>query len=106
MFKDYLKEREGFETFETEVGFMTYKVFGKEFYIRDMYIAPAFRRQRAAWSMADSIFQLARELGCEYVTGTIYQGAEGNDASLAAMLAYGFKISGWNAEKIVFVKGL
>lgn len=110
LFSKYIAEREGLEIYlHDDKGFMTFRMQGEdgsEFYIKDMYVSPEFRRQRISFEMADRVFAIAKNRGCKYVAGTLYRGASGNSESLKAMLAYGFEIHSWDADRVVLVKGL
>lgn len=103
-YADYIKEREGFDIIEDQYGFATYKIFGEECYLRDIYVTPQYRRSSIAMSYCDQIEQIAKESGCKFLTGSIAIGANGNTESLKAVLAAGFKLQRTTMDGIILIK--
>jgi len=112
LFAEYIFEREGFHTYEDERGFMTYKITGKDCYIRDMFIARDFRNTGACKELADKVTEIAKINGCTRLLGTIVP-ILGEDMARAQALAtesmrlqivYGFKIIESNPNQIVLAK--
>lgn len=106
MFKAYLKEREGVDLIEREDGFAIYLITGQECYIRDIYTQPESRKTGTAGSMADEIAEIARAAGCKYLTGSVYLGAKGADASAKVLMAYGMRLHKTVDNGIIFIKDL
>lgn len=104
LYAQYILEREDFEIFEDEKGFATFKCTGDECYIRDIFVAKEFRRQAAGTMYADEITKIAKARGCKFLTGTVYPAANGATSSMAALLAYGFKILESRNDRIVLMK--
>lgn len=93
LFGQYISETRDLKIVESEKGFATYSVIGKECYIEDIYVAPEHRFSGYGTQLADQIKKIALEAGCTHIFGTTNCRFKDPDASLKAMLAYGFKIS-------------
>jgi GNAT superfamily N-acetyltransferase len=106
LYAQYIKEREDFEIIETDKGFATYKIFGEECYLRDIYVSPENRRSHVGLHFLEGIEEKAREAGCKYIAGTVSQISNGKTDSLIAILKAGFKLHSSTNEKIVLVKEL
>ncbi len=104
LYGQYIKEREGFEILEDENGFATYKISGKECYIRDIFVKPEFRKMNLASKYADEIAEIAKKLGCTHLSGTVAPMANGSTQSIQVLLGYGFKLLSSDNQKIVFIK--
>jgi ribosomal protein S18 acetylase RimI-like enzyme len=105
---DYLKEREGFESVETQYGFATFKITDGEMYIRDLYVLPDFRRLGKATEVADLLTDIAYERRCKILSGTVSLGLPSTTDSVKALLFYGFTVHGFNPQtgQLVFIKHL
>lgn len=103
-YAQYIAEREGYEIIEDEKGFATYKIFGEECYIRDIFVEKKFRTEHVASEYADKIAAIAKEKGCKVLTGTVAPKANNSTAGVAVLLAYGFKLHDSNHQGLVFVK--
>ena len=105
-YADYMKEREGIETMETDHGFAMFKINGTECYIIDIYVTPEARRQRVCFDMADAIVLYAKGQGCTHLVGSVAPGTAGATASLKLLLAYGMSVHSIDAPKnlIMFLK--
>ena len=106
LYKDYIKEREGFECLENDLGFASYKITGEECYIRDIYVVPEKRKSDEATMLATLIEDKAIAQGCKWLTGTVDPRFESRTTSTKVLLAYGFKIHSVSSNSIVFVKEL
>lgn len=104
LYAQYIKEREDFEMVEDEFGFASYKIFGAECYIRDIYVVPEKRKTAIGTSYMEKITELARESGCTHLTGTVFPAANGASESMAAILRGGFKIQASTSDKIILMK--
>lgn len=104
MYSDYVKEREDFETIETWQGFATYKITGKECYIRDIYVTKDFRKSAVASEMADQIAVIAKKQDCTQLLGSVSLAANGANASIKVLLAYGFELQSAQNGFLVFKK--
>jgi ribosomal protein S18 acetylase RimI-like enzyme len=108
LWTDYLKEREGFESVETQYGFATFKITNGEMYIRDLFVLPDFRRLGKATELADMLTDIAYERRCTLLLGTVSLGLASTTDSVKALLFYGFSVHGFNPQtgQIVFIKQL
>lgn len=107
LYTDYLKEREGGHVFEVpNQGFATYFLNGKECYIRDIYVAPDYRRSKVATFMLDCIVTAAKKAGCTFITGTVMPTAPGATESMKASLVYGFQLVSSNSQLIYLKKDI
>lgn len=104
LFGDYILEREGKSILENEHGFFTYKINGEECYIEDVFIRRESRRLGIGSEMADSLAEMASQLGCKFLSGTCVPSTNGATDSLKAMLSYGFKIHSSVQDKIILTK--
>lgn len=104
MWAEYIKEREGFETVETDKGVATYKISGEECYIKDIYVQKAFRKSGAGSEIADHIVKIAKANGCKTLSGTIVPSLNGSTGSMMALLQYGFKLHSSTQDLIILVK--
>lgn len=104
LYADYIKEREGLGCVESERGFATYSITEQECYLRDIYVAPEFRRSGECYKMADEVVAIARRAGCRYLTGTVVPSAAGSTESLKVLLNYGMRLMKASPDLIVFIK--
>lgn len=102
----YSKERLDQETIEHEWGFLTYKIFGESMELYDIFIKPEERRSKKAWRIVDEAAFRAKQAGAKRLVGFNSPSALGSTESLAAMLAYGFKLHSATADRIILVKEL
>jgi GNAT superfamily N-acetyltransferase len=93
MFDSYATER-GFgpRIFHVPgMGFATYHInVNGECYIEDIYVIPEERRSGLATKMADGIAFIAKEKGCNILTGSVVPSAKGADDSRNVLASYGF----------------
>lgn len=106
LYARYIKEREGFEIVENDLGFATYQIDGSRCYIRDIYVAKAAREMNLASKMADEIAIIAKAQGCNQLMGTVCPQAHHATSSLKVLLAYGFKLESSRDNLIIFTKEL
>lgn len=102
----YLKEREGYSTYETEKLFVTYtKVSDSVFYVRDCYVKPEFRGNHEVLKAQDDFEVYMRDLGATNLRGTVSFGLSGTTQSIKMMLGLGYKPTGVNSlQQLVFEK--
>ncbi len=105
-FSAYLKEREGVDTVETREGYATYLIKGDECLIKDIFVLPEYRRQHFASSIADRIAEIARAMGCKFLTGTVCPLANGCTDSLKVLIGYGMRLHSTQQNLIIFIKEL
>ena len=106
MWADYFREREGFETVETDKGMATYKISGEECYIKDIFILKEHRRSGEAFKIGDHIAEIAKINGCKRLTGSVVPSLKGSSESMMGLIKYGFKLHSCTQDFIVLVKEL
>jgi ribosomal protein S18 acetylase RimI-like enzyme len=104
LYGEYLKERENFEIVESDKGFVSYKIFGEECYIRDLYVLPEYRKSHLASQMADKVAEIAKEHGCKYLTGSVSTKDPKATDNVKVLFSYGFKLLRGTEEMIYFIK--
>ena len=107
MYKKYI-ENQVLNRFvhETDKGFITYNVNGKECQLEEIYVSPEYRRQGIAKELRDFASQDGKERGCEYIKGSIVIGTNMAEESCIAMLKYGYKFWYTDGILIYFKKNL
>jgi len=100
----YISEREGFNIVESDKGFATYKINGEECYIRDIYIRPEFRDKDIAKQMLDEVCRIAKEQGCNHITGSVDTNDKNATSNLKAAFVYGYRILRNNYTMILLIK--
>src|SRR5688500_12303667 len=88
----YVQEREGVETVESEKYFFTYKHVEDEFHCYDMFVAPEFRGSEVTHEMLGRIDELAKQSGKKYLVGFVNQGDPFIEKSLTVQFKYGMKV--------------
>lgn len=104
LWSEYFKEREGFETFETDKGLASFKISGEDCYVRDVFVLPAFRHTGEASYIADEITKIAKDRGCKRLTGSIVPSLKGSSGSMMGLLKYGFKLKSSHEDFIILAK--
>lgn len=104
MWAQYVKEREGYETFSTDKGFISYKILNEDCYIRDIFVHIDFRLTREATHLADEVTKIARERGCKYLTGSVIPSMKGSTGSMAGLIKYGFTLNWSKDDYICLIK--
>jgi len=90
MYKAYVEELTDDIVLETERGFLSYQIQSDHIYMKDIYIAPEFRKTHEASRMVDQIVVIARGLGIKKLLGSIKPSNKTATMSMKAHLAYGF----------------
>jgi len=106
MYFDYLKEREGKEHFETERGFMVYKLAGEECHLAEIYLKPEHRASGEFESMIVGLASMARSNGCKVISANVDLSDKGASRNVAAGLKVGFRIINAHNNIILLVKEL
>lgn len=106
LYSQYIQERESGHVLETPSSFASYFINGKECYIRDIYVEPAYRDLNLASQMADQISIIAKERGCTHLIGTVVPQANNSGSSIRVLLAYGFRPLRSDNTMIYFIKDL
>lgn len=106
LYSKYIKERLNKKIIETDRGFATFIINGKECYIEDIYVTPEYRQSGEASKMADEITKIALNSDCSYLIGSVAPVANNSTDSLKVLLSYGFKLHSIKNELIVLVKNI
>lgn len=106
MLKEYFKELKNLEIYETEHGFILYRIQNEnQLYIRDVYVSPKFRNSGIAFKMADTLIEMAKnEYDCEILLGDVEPSNNNATASIKFLLAYGMQVVEANDDEIIFGK--
>lgn len=104
LYSEYLKERENFDCIESDNGFITFQVSGKECYIRDLYIRPAFRNKKNASELANQVAEIAKQSGCSHLTGSVDVKDKELSRNIQVLMAYGFKLFSMRDDMIYLIK--
>jgi GNAT superfamily N-acetyltransferase len=100
----YIREREGKEILEDELGFATYVFLPEHCYIEDIFVRQEYRSSGHASRYADAIAEIAKERGYKKLLGSVCPTAKGSDTSLKVLQAYGFKLSSSDRNMIYLEK--
>lgn len=106
LWADYQKERLGYDSIETESGFVTFKITGAVCEIFDIYVRPEDRRGRKAWALVDEVVETARQQRATLLVGYIWPNLPGAEGSMSAHLAYGFRLGSSENGKIIMTKDI
>lgn len=106
LYGQYIKEREGKEIIESEIGFATYCFLDGQCYIQDIFVHPDYRRSGEALRLGDEIAKIAKEKGCNKIYGTVCPSAKGSTISLKSLLNNGFKLDSCINNFIAVVKDI
>jgi predicted GNAT superfamily acetyltransferase len=89
-----------------DVGFATYHLNGEECYIEDIYVVPERRKSGEAADLANTICEMAKDAGAKILTGSVNLKANGKEASMKVLLAYGMSPVATNGDMVYFSKEL
>lgn len=105
LYADYIKSREGFECLMIDnVGFLTYKIYGPDLYIRDIYVSECMQDQGYGKQMLKQIILVAQENGCTDVVGSVCPAANNAHQGMMALIHNGFKLFKIDGGLILFKK--
>lgn len=105
LYGDYIKEREGREIVETADGFATYTFVGQDScYLVDIYVRPEARKSGVASDLADQVSEIAKEVGCKRLLGSVDPSLSSSRASFMVLLAYGMRPIGIEGNLVFFEK--
>lgn len=103
LYAEYLKEREDFETIESEDGFIVYRIYGTQIFIRDLYVKVEKRNQGEGTRLAHLLVEIGKREGCTSLATSVCPTAGGSTVSLKAILAYGFELQR-STENLIFLQ--
>ena len=104
LYPDYVKEREGLETLESDYGFAMYKIIGNELYCKEIYILPEHRRAGHAFDMGNALCEIGKMKGCQWFIGTVSPQANGAHESMLGLIKYGMKLLRSEFNLVYFIK--
>lgn len=106
MIKEYLKELKNLDIYETDKGFVLYRIQNEDqLYIRDIYVLPEHRKSGIAAKMADEVVLMAKEqYGCTIMIGDVEPSNQKATDSIKVLLAYGMEVLEANDDEIIFYK--
>lgn len=93
-YANYIKEKDGIETIETPVGFITYKFLddGKTVYIFDCYIKPKSRGQGHCWKFVNIVECKAKEKGYTTNLTSVQLSIPKASRNILTYMGYGYEI--------------
>lgn len=100
LYSQYIKEREGIETFENEKGFFTYEICSDEnvMHICDMYLLPEFRSSGEFKSFLSIISEIAYKNEVEKMLFKVDISTNGSEYIAKVHLKLGMKFYSMNGE--------
>lgn len=104
MWAEYIKEREGKETWTRPHGFIVFLIDGAECYIDSLYVEPQMRLKNYGSELTNELVRYAQAKGCRVLTCRVDTTSLNATESLKAILGYGFKIFGLQGSHIVLEK--
>lgn len=107
MWKEYLKEREGAEVYETDAGFAIYSFpDNSTCYLKDIYVKPGERLKNWGRAMADQVELIAKERGCDTMIGSVDLQAKYANRSMQAVLSFGMTPYNTQGSLLLFTKAI
>lgn len=91
-YAQYILERQGFESFWREHGFISYKVTGTECFLADMFVEAGARKTGKGRKLLEELIGIARYRGCNVITANIYLFDPNANNTLLAAMACGFRV--------------
>jgi GNAT superfamily N-acetyltransferase len=105
LYSEYIKEREGFETFVYEdIAFTTYKKTAEFLEIGDVYVMPEHRGSFTWKRMMDRITCIGKGMGCKKLAARVMINTNNPTLSLRSTLAYDFKVVKADNDMIYLLK--
>jgi len=94
LYAAYIKEREDRECKYTEDCFITYKIYGTDVSVYDIYSKPEVRGKQETLEFVKKFYKDLKDDGIKRVFGFTDERTEGWQNSERLMLKYGFKLLG------------
>lgn len=104
LYAQYILEREGVDTVETENYFFNYKIIENEFHVLDMFVREEFRCSLLVKEMMDLIDQMALDSGSKYLVSSVIAGLPNSEKSASLQFRYGMKFFKCDGNKIILLK--
>lgn len=92
LYAEYLKERQGIETFFEPDAFVSYRISGLECFLVDMCVAKESRGRGRLRELIDKLEKIAIAEKCECISANIHLTLPGADSALRGALAVGFEV--------------
>lgn len=91
-YAQYIKERDGLETYENDYGFMTYSFFPdiQAVYLAEIYVIPEKRNTPAAFRLFQRLCNLAKAEGYSKILGSVDETTANSDYSEKLMKKLGW----------------
>lgn len=93
MYEEYIKEREFLKIIKTDKGFITYRVNGDTCLINDYFVLPEFRKNGHGYFLANSVFEICKEIGINKVECRTDNRANGYALSKFTIENFGFELT-------------
>jgi GNAT superfamily N-acetyltransferase len=78
----------------------------RDAYLVDIFVAPEYRKNGVAGSLAERVSLAAKALGANRLVGTVDTGARTRATAMLAMLSYGFEFDRVDGSLLVFTRGI
>lgn len=107
-YAEYVKDRKGAELVVTNCGFYVYSIHdeGKTFFIEECFVTKNKRRSREASREFNNILELAKDLGCVRMEGTVCTRSLNYMESFSFIKSLGFEVDRTEFTSIFLVKEL
>lgn len=94
LYSDYIKEREGKLTIETDKGFIVYKHYPslRQMFICELYVVPEERRSGSGEFFMNHVIEIAQDVGCTHVACTTDTATNGWEVTHNALLSRNYKL--------------
>lgn len=107
LYAQYVLEREGKYTVETDEYFATYKINNTDCYIQDVFVTKIARGRGVSSMLVSNIENTAKEqFNCTRVIGTIDLNDKNASVNMQVWLKYGFKLHSTNGNVIYLSKDI
>ena len=108
LYAKYIKEREGFDILENDLGFVTYKINRdeKNCFIGHMYIEESVRERGNGKSLIEGLSEVALEKECDVISASIDLRDKNASLTLQAALRIGFEVFKAEYGVILIIKRL
>lgn len=103
-YAQYLFERRGLSLIENSVGFLAYRIDGKECFIGEMFVTSDSRGSGQGRLLLTDLCQLAIGQGAEVVTANVYLTDPNATNTIAAAIACGFQVKSAGNNIVLIAK--
>lgn len=106
LYGKYLEERGGGKLIEDDMGFVTYRIEGKECFLMEIFADPHNRKIGIARDLVNRLSEAARAAGCTIITANIYLNDPCANNTLISALLIGFKLVSANGNTLLIALNL